>query len=151
MQPVYDTVHSLLVEINQGVSRYTPSNISTAGTCVGMPWAHILTEASRFIGPKATLALPDLCWLPQGAFMQALGRQEEVLKARAAPELAQHPRRQDQVEGPHVSQPTPGLRSAQCPSPLSSSGRWVPPSWQDFPSSARLLRRNQNNISAHFP
>lgn len=31
MQPVYDTVRSLLVEINHGVSRYTPSNISAAG------------------------------------------------------------------------------------------------------------------------
>ena len=33
MQPAYDTVYSLLVKINKrrGLSRYTPSNINTAG------------------------------------------------------------------------------------------------------------------------
>lgn len=107
MQPVYDTVHPLLAEISQGVSRYAPSNTSA----VGMPCALIHTEASRIFCPKVMLAFPDLCRL--------LGR-------RLKP--AQHPRGQDREERPPVPAQPQAVSSTL---PISPSfhllGRISPP------------------------
>lgn len=144
MQPVYDTVHPLLVEINQRISRYTPSNMSAAG-CTWECRARTSTRRpAGLLAPRQH----QLFLTCAGSYRVHSCRHWAGRRRWLKP--AQHPRRQDRVERPRVSQPNPRAAISTVPISTFFPRGMGAPSWQDFLLSIRFRTTSLLVFHKHF-
>lgn len=105
MQPAYGTVPPLLVKVSErlGLSRDAPWNFSAAGRAWGCSVQTPPCRPAGLLGSRQR-------WLfltCAGSYEVNQCRQKEAAEARAAPQLTQHPQREDQAERRCMSQPVP--------------------------------------------
>lgn len=144
MQPVHDTVHPLLVEINQGVSRYTPSNISAAGCAWECRARTSPRRPAGLLAPRQRRLFLTCAGSYRARSCRHRAGRRRWLKA------TQHPRRQDRVERPRVSQRRPRAAISTVPISTFFPRGMGPPSWQDFLPSTRFRTTSLLVFYKHF-